>query len=406
MFEIARRHLILGTGAAYAAFGIDRPIRFVDAAFAQQSDAPSAAPGSRRQPMQALANSSDLDDGWVVRAPDAEGMNGELLSGLGPQFESWSAANLHAVLMVRHGRIVYERYFAGEDVAWATPLGRVAYHAGLRHDLRSVTKSIISLLFGIACDRGLIKNLDESVFSFFPEYADCNTPEKARINLRHLLTMSAGLAWNEHIPYSDPANSERRMMASSDRYRYVLEQPSVRPAGAAYNYNGGLTALLAAILHKVSGCPVDAFANEALFEPLGIRDVEWIRYDDGTPHAGGIRMRPRDLAKFGQLVLNGGEWNNRSIVSKAWIDESTGPHVNGEGLFFYGYQWWLGRSFVNRREIKWISAVGWGGQRMYIVPSLDLVVVVMAGLYENPILMPMVGEVILRRCALSAASTG
>lgn len=113
MFEIARRHLILGTGAAYAAFGIGRPIRFVDAAFAQQSDAPSAAPGSRRQPMQALANSSDLDDGWVVRAPDAEGMNGELLSGLGPQFESWSAANLHAVLMVRHGRIVYERYFAG-----------------------------------------------------------------------------------------------------------------------------------------------------------------------------------------------------------------------------------------------------------------------------------------------------
>lgn len=117
-------------------------------------------------------------------------------------------------------------------------------------------------------------------------------------------------------------------------------------------------------------------------------------------------MRPRDLAKFGQLVLNGGEWNNRSIVSKAWIDESTGPHVNGEGLFFYGYQWWLGRSFVNRREIKWISAVGWGGQRMYIVPSLDLVVVVMAGLYENPILTPMVGEVILRRYALSAASTG
>ena len=144
MFEIARRDLILGTGAAYAAFGIGRPIRFVDAAFAQQSDAPSAAPGSRRQPMQALANSSDLDDGWVVRAPDAEGMNGELLRGLGPQFESWSAANLHAVLMVRHGRIVYERYFAGEDVAWGTPLGRVAYHAGLRHDLRSVTKSIIS----------------------------------------------------------------------------------------------------------------------------------------------------------------------------------------------------------------------------------------------------------------------
>ena len=99
-------------------------------------------------------------------------------------------------------------------------------------------------------------------------------------------------------------------------------------------------------------------------------------------------------------------WNKSQIVSGAWIGESTSPHLNGESLFFYGYQWWLGRSLVNRREIKWISAVGWGGQRMYIVPSLDLVVVVMAGLYENPILMPMVGEVILRRYALSAASTG
>ena len=348
-------------------------------------------------------NTSDQDDGWPIAQPDAVGMSADVLSGLAPQFESWSDANLHAALMVRHGRLVYERYFTGEDVAWGTPLGRVEFHAGQRHDVRSITKSIVSILFGIVCDRGLIKSLDEPVFSFFPEYADLNTPEKARINLRHLLTMSAGLAWNEYIPYSDPANSERRMMVAPDRPRYVLEQPSARAAGAAYNYNGGLTALLGAILEKVLGHPIDVFAKEALFEPLGILDIEWIRYDDGTPHAGGLRLRPRDLAKFGQLVLNGGAWNNRQIISKAWIDESTSPHVHGEGLFFYGYQWWLGRSLVNRQEIKWISAVGWGGQRMYIVPSLDLVVVVVAGLYNNPVLQPIVGEVILRRYALSAA---
>ena len=203
------------------------------------------------------------------------------------------------------------------------------------------------------------------------------------------------------------AHITRRTRANGvahDRHRYVLEQPSVRPAGAAYNYNGGLTALLGAILQRMSGYPIDVFANEVLFEPLGIRDAEWIRYDDGTPHAGGLRMRPRDLAKIGQLVLNGGQWNNRPIVSKAWIEESTSPHVNGESLFFYGYQWWLGRSLVNRQEIKWISAVGWGGQRMYIVPSLELVVVVMAGPYDNhPVLQPIIGEIILRRYALSAA---
>jgi CubicO group peptidase (beta-lactamase class C family) len=353
--------------------------------------------------MKELAEAPDQDDGWVIVSPDAEGMDALVLDGLAQQFESWSDANLHAALIVRHGRLVYERYFTGEDRAGPTHLGRVTYHAGLRHDVRSISKSIISLLFGIAGDRGLIKDLDEPVFSFFSEYADLNTPEKARINLRHLLTMSAGLAWNEQIPYSNPANSEVGMMDAPDRSRYVLEQPSVRPAGAAYNYNGGLTALLAAILQKTSGYLVDVFANEALFGPLGIQDVEWRRYADGTANMSGLRMRPRDLAKIGQLVLNGGVWNNDRIVSKAWIDESTRPHVNGESLFFYGFQWWLGRSLVNRQEIKWISAVGWGGQRMYIVPSLDLVVVVMAGLYDNPILQSMVGEVILRRYALSAA---
>ena len=346
---------------------------------------------------------SDPDDGWLVAPPESVGMKPEVLSGLAPQFENWTEANLHAVLMVRQGRLVYERYFTGEDTAWGTPLGRVEFHAGLRHDLRSITKSITSVLFGIACDRGLIKSLDEPVFDFFPEYADLRTPEKAQINLRHLLTMSAGLAWNEYIPYSDPANSERRMMVAPDRHRYVLEQMSARPAGATYNYNSGLTDLLGAILRKTSGRLLVEFAKEALFEPLGIRDIEWIRYDDGTPHAGGLRLRPRDLAKFGQLILNGGAWESRQIVSKAWIDELTSPHVHGEGLFFYGYHWWLGRSLVNRQEIKWISAVGWGGQRMYIVPSLDLVVVVVAGLYDTPPLQSVVGEIILRRYALSAA---
>jgi CubicO group peptidase (beta-lactamase class C family) len=361
------------------------------------------AQGSRWQSMATPTDTPGQDDGWPIAQPSAVGMNADVLSGLAPQFESWSEANLHAALMVRHGRLVYERYFTGEDVAWGTQLGRVTYHAGLRHDLRSITKSVISLLFGIARGRGLIKGLEEPVFSFFPEYNDLNTPEKARINLRHLLTMSAGLAWNEHIPYNNADNSERRMMDAPDRHRYVLEQPSVRPAGAAYNYNGGLTALLVEVLQKASGQPIDVFANATLFEPLGIQDVEWIGYPDGSKHAGGLRMRPRGLAKIGQFVLNGGVWNKSQIVSKAWINESTSPYVHGEGLFFYGYQWWLGRSLVNRQEIKWISAVGWGGQRMYIVPSLDLVVVVMAGLYDNPILQTMVGEVILRRYALSAA---
>ncbi|MCV3210904.1 beta-lactamase family protein [Mesorhizobium sp. YC-39] len=354
--------------------------------------------------MEELTHPQDQNDGWVVSRPEDEDMDAILLGGLAPQFESWTDANVHAALIVHHGKLVYEHYFTGEDNAWATPLGRVSYHSKLRHDLRSITKSTTSLLFGMAVDRGWIKDLDESVFSYFPEHIDLRTPEKGRINLRHLLTMSAGLAWNEYLPYSDPANSERRMIDAPDQCRYVLEQPIARPPGVAYVYNGGLTALLATILQKTSGRPVDVLAAEMLFDPLGIQDVEWVRYADGTPNAvSGLRMRPRDLAKIGQAILGRGMWNGRRIVSEAWVDESTSPHVNGEGLFFYGFQWWLGRSLVRRREIRWISGVGYGGQRLFIVPELDLVVVVMAGLYDNPVLQSVPGEVILRRYALPAA---
>ncbi len=346
---------------------------------------------------------ASLADGWPVSSPESAGLNGELIRGIGPHFETWTDANAHAILIARHGKLVYEHYFTGEDQAWGKPLGRVAYDAAKRHDLRSITKSVTSLLVGIAVDRGWIRDLDASVFSFFPEHADLRTPDKDGITLRHLLTMSAGFAWNEDLPYSNPRNSERLMTDAPDRCRYVLEQPLIRPPGRAYNYNGGATALLAAILHKVSDQPIDVVAQRELFDPLGISDVEWVRYADGTPiAASGLRMRPRDLLKIGQIVLAGGAWQDRQIVPGPWIEESTAPHINGEGLFFYGYQWWLGRSLVNREEVKWISGVGYGGQRLYIVPSRGLVVLTMAGLYDSMMFHGIVGEVVLRRYALSA----
>jgi CubicO group peptidase (beta-lactamase class C family) len=355
------------------------------------------------KPFADLGLPGSLEDGWALSTPEERGFNADILRGIGPHFEAWTEANAHAVVIARHGKLVYERYFTGDDKAWATPLGRVAYHAGLRHDLRSITKSITSLLIGIAVENGWIRDLDAPVFSFFPDHDDLRTPEKDRITLRHLLTMSAGLAWSEDLPYSDPANSERRMMAAADPHRYVLEQPVARPAGFVYAYNGGLTALLGAILHRVSGRQPDQLAKEYLFSPLGIDDVEWVRYPNGIPNVtSGLRMRPRDVAKIGQLVLNKGIWNDTRIISPTWIDQATSPKIQGEGLYFYGFQWWLGRSLINRQEVTWAAAVGWGGQRLYLIPSLDIIVVVLAGLYDNPMLQPAVGDTILRRFALPA----
>ena len=347
---------------------------------------------------------ASMDDGWPVSPPDHQGMDGELLEGIPRQFGAWTEANVHAVLIARSGTLVCEHYFAGEDWAFAEPLGRIDHDASMRHDIRSITKSVTSLLVGIAFDRGWLDDVDQSVFSFFPEHTDLRTPEKDQITLYHLLTMSPGFAWSEDLPYSNPKNSERRMIDAPDQHRYVLEQPLARPPGATYTYNGGTTALLAEIVRRASGRTLEDVAAAELFEPLGITDVEWVRYTNGDPMAAsGLRLRPRDLAKIGHLVLSRGDWRGNRVVSEDWITQSTTPHVNGQSLFFYGYQWWLGRSLVNRREITWVSAVGWGGQRMYIVPSLDLIVTVLAGLYQNPVLQPIVGEIVLRRYALPAA---
>jgi CubicO group peptidase (beta-lactamase class C family) len=163
----------------------------------------------------------------------------------------------------------------------------------------------------------------------------------------------------------------------------VLGLPSTAPPGQEFFYNTGTLALLSAIIRKATGRPLDEFARENLFEPLGITHFDWRRYRGETDAGGGLRMRPRDMAKIGQLVLASGRWNDRQIVSKAWIDASLAPRLEATGPYFYGYLWWLGRSLHNGREVHWAAALGRGGQSIKIVPELDLVVVVTAGYYQD-----------------------
>jgi len=345
-----------------------------------------------------------MDDGWTVAAPADEGFDPAKLCALGPALEAEPERNAHAVLVVRHGTLVYERYFAGEDERWGRPLGRVPHDAATKHDLRSITKSVTSLLVGIAVDRGWIKDIDAPVLSLLPQYADLRSPEKDRITLRHLLTMSSGLAWSEDLPYSDPRNSERLMSDAPDPYRYVLEQPFATAPGERWVYSGGSTALLSAVLKQVSGRPLDELAQEMLFAPLGIADVEWIRYPNGDPvAASGLRLRPRDIAKIGRLVLDRGAWQGRQIVPAGWIEQSTAPQIAIEDKVDYGFQWWIGRSQVDGAVIRWSAGVGWGGQRLFLVPDRDLLVVVTAGLYDQPDRQDELGRTVLERYVLPAA---
>jgi len=294
-----------------------------------------------------------------------------------------ASANVHAVLVARGGKLVFERYFSGPDEIQSRRVGNVTFDAGMLHDMKSVSKSVASLALGIAIDRGLIRSVNEPIFSFFPELSDLRSPEKERLQLVHALTMSMGLKWVEATPSNEGNNDEERMHRARDPCRYVLGLAATAPAGQEFFYNTGALTLLSAIVRKATGRPLDEFARETLFEPLGIGRVEWIRVRGDTDAGGGLRLRPRDMAKIGQLVLAGGRWNDRQVVSKAWIDASMAPRMDATGLYFYGYLWWLGRSLFNGREVHWAAALGRGGQSIRIVPELDLVVVVTAGYYQD-----------------------
>jgi len=352
---------------------------------------------------QDCAPPADLSDGWQIATPQRQGLDAGPLCDIGPRFEGWKEANAHAVLVLRHGKLVYERYFAGEDQEWGKwSAGAIQHSAARKHDVRSISKSVVSLLVGAAVDRGWL-SIDQSVLAFFPEYADLRTPMKDRITVRHLLTMSSGLAWDESLPYADRRNSETAMNLAPDAVRYVLEQPMWRSApGENYNYSGGSAVVLAAILQKVSGgMDITMLSKTLLFDPLGIADFEWAVWNDRPVIASGLRLRARDLAKIGQLVLDKGRWQGRQIIPETWIAESTAPQINGQSPFFYGYQWWLGRSLLHGSQVDWVAGLGEGSQRLYIIPEFRIVVVLNFGLYGRG-LQAYVGPSILNTHVLPA----
>jgi len=328
---------------------------------------------------------ADIGDNWRIAA------KGESAFDVDTMCERLSAiatpeANLHGVVVSRGGRLQFEAYFDGTDNPGGSLWSRSAsFTPDDLHDLRSVTKSVTALLFGVALDRGLIKSVDTPVLDYFPEYADLKTPEKSRITLAHLLGMSSGLDWDESGSYIRPGNSETRMRFARDPDRSVLERSVVAEPGTRFVYNGGGTALLGEVISRVTQMPLEKFAQEALFTPLDIRRSEWRRdqKDRVTPY-GGLRLRPRDMAKIGLLVLGQGHWQGRQLVSAAWVDEMTRDRLPAGTALRYGYQWWRGEIKTRSGTAHaYAAAFGNGGQRVFVVPSLDLVVVVTAGQYNK-----------------------
>ena len=321
-----------------------------------------------------------IGDGWQVATQESAGLDPGRLCELQVKLAATPEDSIHGVVVVRGGRLVFESYLTGPDQRWGRDLGSTPHGPDVKHDVRSISKSVTSLLVGIALDRKLIASVDEPAFGYFPEHAALRSPEKDRILLRQLLAMSSGIAWDESRPYSDPKNSEIQMIRAPDPYRYVLEQPLASAPDKVWNYSGGSTQLLAGIVQKAAAC-------HSRTSPVRYCSSRWASPPSNGSACPTARRPPRRACACDRAT-----WP--SSASSCWTTANgTGGRLcppNGCASSAlprlsssYGYQWWTGLSVVGEQVIERVEAEGLGGQRIFIVPTADLVVVVTAGLYVN-----------------------
>lgn len=322
--------------------------------------------------------------------PAAVGFRADLGERFDAGVRSGLLRDLHAVVLARHGKVVLERYFEGLDEAWGRPLGPVAHGPDTLHDLRSVTKSVVSgVLYALARSRGLVPPPEAPLSAVFPEIAALADPDRAGLRIVHALTMTLGLAWDESLPYTDPRNSEIAMEAAPDRLAYVLSQPVVNPPGTVWTYGGGATAVIGALIARGTGRPLEDFAREALFGPLGIARFEWHAGRDGVASAAsGLRLTARDLLRLGEMLLARGRAPDGSeIVAADLLDAAFAPAATVEPGLDYGYGWFLGAAPVpalGGGHRRWAGGFGNGGQRLFVLPEAGLTCAIFSGAYNAP----------------------
>ncbi len=314
------------------------------------------------------------EDGWATATLKESALNPAPICKMVKFIREEQHVNIHSVLLIKDGRLVLEEYFHG-------------YNRNKLHFQASVTKSVVSLIVGIAIDKKLIRSIDASLLDYFPEYFSriSDADRKKAITLRHLLTMSAGLDWHAmDIKRRDPRHSTYQMWDSRDPVGFVLARHVAAEPGKLWYYNSGLTILLGEVVRKAAGIPIDKFARLHLFTPLGIRKFQW----DGSPSGvvqtdGGLHLLPRDMGKVGLLVLRGGVWDGKKVVSQSWIEESTRRHIHGWTVG-YGYQWRRGTAWISSQEVEVVYASGHGGQKIFIIPEFDLIAVFTSKVFDNP----------------------
>jgi len=286
-----------------------------------------------------------------------------------------SLPNTHSILISKKGKTIYEKYFGG-------------YNDKIPHDTRSASKSISSAIVGIAKDKLLFKDLDQSIFEFLPqEYQIYNEGLKNKIDIKSLLTMSSGLDADDYTNIRTSSASEGNYQNTQNWTKTIISATMINEPNTHANYGSANPHLLGVAMDSVVSEPLDIFIDKNLFEKLGITNYIIQNDNVGNPYfGGGIYLTPKDMMKFGQLYLQHGIWENEQVLSKEWVVNSFKNYRNLENVpdkNGYGYLWWHNTYEVNGKFIESIEARGNGGQYIFVIPELEIVTVITSGNYRN-----------------------
>lgn len=298
-------------------------------------------------------------DGWQSSTPEKQGMQSQMLANIIEEIKM-KGYNIDNISIIRNGYMVLDAYF-------------YPFSKGQRHNIRSCTKSIMSILIGIAIDRGYIKSVDQPIVELLPHnIIDSLGDNKRSITLEHLLIMASGLDCRDSHHYNWKGLFEMRR--SGDWGQHVLNLPMVGPPGSKFEYCNGLSYLLSVIINTTTKMKTREFAEKNLFTPLGISEIDWEKSPQGIDVGyGRMWLKPHDMAKIGWLYLNKGRWGKKQLVSSSWVEKSTRGHIEAKPALQYGYQWWV-------NDDGNYSAIGYSGQYIMVATEMNMVVVFTGGL--------------------------
>jgi CubicO group peptidase (beta-lactamase class C family) len=333
--------------------------------------------------------------GWPKGTPASVGLDEQALATLDTDLANGKYMLVDSFQLFRCGTEVFARKYVhdyhqiyGKEAKTKGPLNarltgpynyfdpdwHPYYHGSDMHSMQSVSKTVTSVIYGIAMTRGDFKSgVDTPVLKYFDVAKVKNVDDrKRRMTLKDVLTMTTGLDWNEeNVAYDDPRSDSSLMEATDDWVQYVIDKPMAQEPGKVFNYSSGATELLAYIFQKETGQDIDAYGEKYLFAPLGIKH-HWKRtYLGVVDTEGGLYLNGEDLAKIGYLYLHDGVWEGKQILAKDWVTKSLTPYIHAEENFQYGFKWWL---YPLNGTFVWMGR-GFGGQRLMVFPEQNLIAV-------------------------------